>query len=395
MTYRVDKIAVSPAILGVRGGIFCILIGYMSIVFAHAQETELESIQSQIKQTQVQLSKNLASSERLQQELKLAELEIAQTATRLNKTDSGLVKTQTEKTKLEKRRGELRTSIANQQGLLANQLKSAYMAGNYDFAKMFFNQDDAGRFERVLTYYQYLNKARQSQIQEFTGLITALEIVEKELIEKEQALSKLLVTQQQQSEQLRQQQQSRHKKLQQLDQQIQSDTARVNALQQEERSLLSAIESAEIAARERAERQEQADVEVNLDGLQALKGKLSRPTTGSMRSLFGKRRQGQVVWKGVIFNSKEGIPVKAVHDGKVLYADWLKGFGLVVVVDHGKGFMSVYGRNQALLKEPGHAVLAGETIGLVGSSGGQSSAGLYFELRHKGKALNPETWLSK
>jgi len=395
VTYRVDKIAVSPAILGVRGGIFCILIGYMSIVFAHAQETELESIQSQIKQTQVQLSKNLASSERLQQELKLAELEIAQTATRLNKTDSGLVKTQTEKTKLEKRRGELRTSIANQQGLLANQLKSAYMAGNYDFAKMFFNQDDAGRFERVLTYYQYLNKARQSQIQEFTGLITALEIVEKELIEKEQALSKLLVTQQQQSEQLRQQQQSRHKKLQQLDQQIQSDTARVNALQQEERSLLSAIESAEIAARERAERQEQADVEVNLDGLQALKGKLSRPTTGSMRSLFGKRRQGQVVWKGVIFNSKEGIPVKAVHDGKVLYADWLKGFGLVVVVDHGKGFMSVYGRNQALLKEPGHAVLAGETIGLVGSSGGQSSAGLYFELRHKGKALNPETWLSK
>jgi len=360
----------------------------MLISHAVAQDTDLATIQEKIKQTQAQLNKKLESSERLQQELKLAELEIAKTATQLNQTDNSLQATRREKVELESDKLRISTVIKEQQKQLAGQLKSAFMAGNYDFAKMFFNQDDAGRFERTLTYYQYLNEARQEQIGKFRALVIELEQLNKTLVEKTQRLESFLVTQKQQSSQLREQQTARHQKLKQLDRQIKSDTAKVNQLQQEERSLMNAIEQAEIDARSRTK-----DEDVVLTGLAQSKGKLTRPAGGKIQQLFGKRRQGQVRWKGIVINSSEGSPVQAVQDGKVLYADWLKGFGLVTIVDHGEGYMTVYGRNQALLKQPGDPVLQGETIGLVGSSGGQSSPGLYFEIRHKGKALNPKSWL--
>lgn len=360
----------------------------MLIPHAVAQDTDLATIQEKIKQTQAQLNKKLESSERLQQELKLAELEIAKTATQLNQTDKSLQTTRREKVELESEKLRISTVIKEQQKQLAGQLKSAFMAGNYDFAKMFFNQDDAGRFERTLTYYQYLNKARQQEIRKFRALVLELEQLNTKLAEKTQRLESFLVTQKQQSSQLREQQASRHQKLKQLDQQIESDTAKVNQLQQEERSLINAIEQAEIDAQSRAK-----DEDIVLVGLAQSKGKLTRPAGGKVQQLFGKRRQGQVRWKGIVINSSEGSPVQAVQDGKVLYADWLKGFGLVTIVDHGEGYMTVYGRNQALLKQPGDPVLQGETIGLVGSSGGQSSPGLYFEIRHKGKALNPQSWL--
>ena len=353
-----------------------------------AQDSDLATIQEEIKNTQAQLDKKLKSSERLQQELKLAELEIAKTATQLNKTDQSLKTTRTEKVELESEKLRISKVIKAQQKQLAGQLKSAFMAGNYDFAKMFFNQDDAGRFERTVTYYEYLNKARQQEIGKFRVFVTELEQLNIKLADKTQRLELFLVTQKQQSSQLRQQQTSRHQKLKQLDQQIRSDTARVSQLQEEERSLINAIEQAEIDARGRSKEED-----LVLAGLAQSKGKLTRPASGIIQQLFGKRRQGQVRWKGIVVNSTEGSPVLAVQDGKVLYADWLKGFGLVTIVDHGEGYMTVYGRNQALLTQPGDPVLEGETIGLVGSSGGQASPGLYFEIRHKGKALNPKSWL--
>jgi septal ring factor EnvC (AmiA/AmiB activator) len=227
-------------------GLFLLIPGVL------AQDSDLATIQEKIKNTQAQLDKKLKSSERLQQELKLAELEIAKTATQLNKTDQLLKMTGAEKVEIEAQKQRILSVIKTQQKQLAGQLKSAFMAGNYDFAKMFFNQDDAERFERTVTYYEYLNKARQQEIGKFRLLVTEVEQLNIKLEAKTQRLELFLVTQQQQSSQLRQQQTSRHQKLKQLDQQIKSDTAMVSQLQQEERSLINAIEQAEIDARNRA-----------------------------------------------------------------------------------------------------------------------------------------------
>jgi len=357
------------------------------------ESKDLETIKNLIEQTQAQLNKNLADSDRLQQELKLAELKIAQTATLLNQTDNKLKTTRVELANLNAEKISIQTQIDNQKSALASQLKSAYVAGDYDFAKMIFNQDEAGKFERMLTYYQYLNKARQSQIESFRALIKALETVQIKLDTQELQLTSLLTQQSSQSSQLRNQQQKRFNTFKTLEQQIRSDQARVSQLQQEESDLQSAIDQAEVAAQQALQRAEKADIE--LVGLEGKERQLIVPAGGSIQRLFGKRRQGQVRWKGIVINGESGAPVSAVADGVVLYADWLKGFGLVSIVDHGKGYMSVYGRNQALLRNVGELVRAGQTISLVGTSGGQERAGLYFEIRHKGKALNPNLWLAR
>jgi len=323
----------------------------------------------------------------------LAELQIAESATLLNATDKNLANTRREIQDLESEKRASETKIKNQQRSLSKQIKSAYIAGNYDFAKMIFNQDDAGKFERTLTYYQYLNKARLEQITEFRALIEQLEGVQKELSVKEEQQIQLVSRQQEQASRLREQQQGRLITLQRLDAQIKSDQERVTQLTEQEQRLMRAIEQAEIAAQRDAALGQQAAIA--LEGLSQLKGQLLVPASGKVNRLFGKRRQGQVRWQGITISSPAGTPVNSVANGKVLYADWLKGFGLVTIIDHGEGYMSVYGRNQALLKNVGDTVGAGETISLVGNSGGQAEPALYFEVRHKGKALNPSQWLAR
>jgi septal ring factor EnvC (AmiA/AmiB activator) len=373
---------------------FVFIILASQTAFAQSKEQsspdtkELETIQNLIESTQAQLDKKLADSERLQQELKLAELKIAQTATLLNQTDKKLKSTRAKLVKLNAEKNVIQTRINEQQSALASQVKSAYMAGDYDFAKMIFNQEDAGKFERVLTYYQYLNKARQEAIENFQGLVKALNSVQLELDSQATQLLGLVADQANQSSKLRTQQEKRIGSFRALERQIETDQARVAQLQQQESDLTEAIEKAEIAAQQARER-----TDIELVGLSGKERQLLVPAKGSIQRLFGKRRQGQVQWKGIVINSKAGASVKAVSDGVVLYADWLKGFGLVTIVDHGKGYMSVYGRNQALLKNVGDMVKAGDTISLVGNSGGQELPGLYFEIRHKGKALNPSKWL--
>ncbi len=374
--------------------ILFVLLSIVNSAFARQVEQDaagdearaLENIKQLIDQTQNQLNEKLADSERLQQELKLAELKIAETATFLNKTETKLSQTQIEMRELNTQKQGLVSQIKAQQDALAAQVKSAFMAGDYDFAKMIFNQNEANKFERVLTYYQYLNKARQAEIESFRQLVDSLDRVQQRLDKQEQQLASLVDQQAQQSSLLQEQQQDRFSKFRALERQIASDQARVSQLQQQEADLLSAIEQAELAAK-RAE-------DVDLAGLTGKKKSLLVPASGKINRLFGKRRQGQVRWKGIVINAKSGAPVVAVADGVVLYSDWLKGFGLVTIVDHGKGYMTVYGRNQALLRKVGDVVVAGDTISLVGNSGGQVNSGLYFEIRHKGKALNPTAWLA-
>ena len=310
-------------------------------------------------------------------------------AKKLTQTNDNLRQLQAEQQSLQQEQSSLKAAIRQQQSLLSSQLKSAFMAGHYDYAKMMFYQEDAKTFERVITYYQYLAKARQSEITKFKDNVARLETVTASLAEKAASLLALLDEQKNQRAVLLTRQNDRKKTLAKLNQTIASESERIAALQEDEKALREAIEAARIAAQRAAEA-----AQISLDGLAKLKGKLSAPVEGRVRKLFGNRRQGQVRWKGIIIDGEEGDAVKSIASGKVLYADWLRGFGLVAIVDHGEGYMSVYGHNQALLKQAGDDVRRGENLALVGRSGGQASPNLYFEIRHKGKALNPTAWFN-
>ena len=351
------------------------------------QREKLAELQAELRARQQVLENSKASAQELENVLRASELDIAQVAKALALTKESLDGVKQEQSVLQTEQSELKTAIRKQQSLLSSQLKSAFMAGHYDYAKMLFYQEDARNFERVITYYQYVAKARQKEIENFRGNVARLEEVNEALVEKAQSLLSLQKEQENQRAVLVTRQEDRKVTLKKINRTIASENQKIASLQADEKALRDAIEAARIAA-ERAAR----EANVSLDGLAKLKGKLNTPVDGRVRNLFGNRRQGQVRWKGIIIDGAEGAPVTTIAPGRVLYADWLRGFGLVSIIDHGDGYMSVYGHNQALLKQAGDEVRRGERIALVGRSGGQEYPNLYFEIRHKGKALNPRTW---
>lgn len=354
---------------------------------ASAQREKLAELQAELRARQQVLENNKASAQELEGVLKTSELEIAKIAKALSLTQQSLKKVEQEQTALINEQQTLKSAIRQQQSLLSSQLKSAFMAGHYDYAKMLFYQEDARTFERVITYYQYVAKARQQEIESFRENVARLETVNTELEQKAQSLAVLQREQENQRAVLITRQDDRKATLKKINKTIATESQRIEALQADEKALIDAIEVARLAA-ERAAR----EAKISLDGLAKLKGKLTAPVKGRIRNLFGNRRQGQVRWKGIIIDGSEGAPVNSIAPGRVLYADWLRGFGLVSIIDHGDGYMSVYGHNQALLKQAGDEVRQNEQIALVGRSGGQEYPNLYFEIRHKGKALNPTIW---
>ena len=346
-------------------------------------EKELAALQEELKARQQALLNSRASAEELQAVLAESEKQIGAVAGKLNTTRKALAENKQQQASLTRRQAELREAIGQQQSMLAGQLKSAFIAGHYDYAKMIFYQQDAARFERIITYYKYLNQARQANITQFTATVTELESVTASLQQKASELNQLQADQQQQQNELVARQQDRQQTLKQLNAKIAGEETRIAQLREAEQALVEAIE--------RAQRMSQIPQE--LTGLASDKGRLLKPADGSVRKLFGKRRQGQVRWKGSMIDGREGSAVKAIAHGRVVYSDWLRGFGLVTIIEHGDGFMTVYGHNQALLRQAGESVAKGETVALLGQSGGQNSPNLYFEIRHKGKAVNPADWL--
>lgn len=379
------------SIIGCIIALFILPIGsgaHAQLSTATAQKEKLAELQAELRARQQVLENNKASAQELENVLKKSELEIAKVAKALSTTRQALQNVEQEQSKLEEEQEGLKAAIRNQQSLLSSQLKSAFMAGHYDYAKMLFYQDDARTFERIITYYQYVAKARQEEIESFRSNVARLEEVNAELDEKAQSLLALREEQEGQRAVLITRQDDRKTTLKKINKTIASENQKIASLQADEQALKEAIEAAQIAA-ERAAR----EAEFSMNGLVKLKGKMSAPVKGRIRNLFGTRRQGQVSWKGIVIDGAEGDPVNSIAPGRVLYADWLRGFGLVAIVDHGEGYMSVYGHNQALLKQAGDDVRQGERIALVGRSGGQEYPNLYFEIRHKGKALNPRAWL--
>lgn len=364
--------------------LFCLLA--WPVLAQDDTDQQLKALQEQIKQRQQQLDLRLSDAKELEASLQKAEKDIAGLVKDIKRTRTRLDANNAEQDKLKKEAGQLQNKIRQQQDALGAQLRSAYMTGQHDFTKMLLNQEDAAKLERMLSYYGYLNKARLAQIREFTEMVKRLEVVRLELVGKQTELVKLEQVQEAQRQLMASEQKKRERTLSELAKRIDTEAAQIEQLQINEQNLIQAIQrAAELAARQNQ----------TLAGLDNMKGKLLRPAQGRLRDLFGKRRQGQVHWKGVLFQGNTGDAVRAVHHGKVLFADWLRGFGLVTVIDHGDGYMSLYGYNQALLKGVGESVEAGEEVALLGQTGGQTSPALYFELRHKGQAISPAGWLEK
>jgi septal ring factor EnvC (AmiA/AmiB activator) len=342
----------------------------------------LSKVQQQISQQQKSIKNTSKKRSSLESQLRNDDISIAKIAKTLINTQAALQKTQHTLKNLAREKVSLTKKKRQQEKVLAQQLRAAYTSGHHDYIKLLLNQESPSSVERTVTYYKYLNDARTKEIDQFQIVLSDLLAVTTKHQEQAKKLNVLKQDQATQKITFQQSKQERKKTIKALSKEILNSKQLLAKLVAEEENLVLALQRIATLSQQSAE----------LVGLKKLKRKLSWPIKGKISHSFGSRKQGYLKWKGILLAAPVGKQVKAIHNGTVLFSDWLKGYGLVTVLDHGKGYMSLYGHNQALLKSVGDRVETGEPIALVGQSGGQSKSGLYFEIRRDGQAVNPKPW---
>lgn len=346
-----------------------------------ASEQELKGVKNEIERQNSSLSqqaKKLDSiqSQLKQQELSISKLEraIAQSKKNLESANANLANTASKIAQLEKQQQD-------QQEKLAALIKAYYLMHQSQSPQQFLS--DGAKQDRMSQYYQHLAAQRTQTLEALNATHEELAQQNEKQAATKSAIETLLTQQRNQYQGLKDQQAKRSSTVKQLKASVSSDKAYLSELKRNESRLKAELAK---AAKRNA---------VPMDGLSKQQRRLPWPVSGKLLHTFGSRQTGQLKWKGIVVASQYGQPVKAVYPGVVVFSEYLRGYGLMVLIDHGRGDMTLYGFNQSLVKKEGDKVLAGETIAFVGDTGGQSTPSLYFEVRRNSVATNPLSWLKR
>ncbi|MEW4950331.1 murein hydrolase activator EnvC family protein [Pseudomonas asiatica] len=406
-------------------------------------QQQLDATRQDIAELKKTLGKLQEEKAGVQKDLKATETDIGNLEKQVEALQQELKKTEGELERLDTEKKKLQSARVEQQRLIAIQARSAYQNGREEYLKLLLNQQNPEKFARTLTYYDYLSKARLEQLRTFNETLRQLANVEQEIATQQQQLlaqradldSRRLALEtergkrQQVLAKLNSDMKDRDQKLQSREQD-QADLSKVlktieETLARQAREAEEARKKALLAQQEAEKRRQQEALAaaanreqarepveppkkarttlgpmVSSDGasyggaFSAARGKLPWPVNGRLLARFGDARgsDARAKWDGVMISANPGTQVRAVHGGRVVFADWLRGAGLLVILDHGNGYLSLYGHNQSLLKSAGDIVKAGEAISTVGDSGGQDAAGLYFAIRQQGRPTDPSQW---
>ena len=287
--------------------------------------------------------------------------------------------------------------IEGQQARLAQLLYQQYIGAQPDALKLLLNRDDPNRIARELHYLTYLSRARAELIHSLHSNLGRINELEGTTRQQSAELAAIDAEQQAQRKRREAEKRARKAVLVRVSRQIEQQRREISTLKRNENRLAGLVEQLSrmlARARPQALRNERLpDASGDGSPFAQLKGRLNLPVRGELRNRFGSPREGSgLSWKGLFIAAPAGQDVKAVAAGRVVFADWLRGFGNLMIIDHGGGYMSLYGNNESLFKQVGAATLGGETVAAVGNSGGNTDSGLYFEIRHQGKAFDPLAW---
>jgi septal ring factor EnvC (AmiA/AmiB activator) len=355
---------------------------------AKIKERELEEVRDRISELKQSMDDSAADRDRLTTELQAAEIRIAEKRQRLRELER-------QRAYSTKRRGELEASIAEREAELDReatelgaQVRAAYMSGNQEKLKLLLNQRDPASLGRMMTYYGYLNDHRSGNIHSIGARIRELAELRGQVAAEEARLSELASEQSRELDSIQKTQQERHELLASLQNKLASEGREIERLAAQDKDLARLI--AELTAI-------LSDYPISSEEPFAeYRGRLTWPVAGTLIHDFGQPRVGgQLKWNGVVLAAEQGREVRAVYHGRVAFADWLAGMGLLVIVDHGDGYMTLYGYNETILKSTGDWVAPGDVLATVGDSGGQARPGLYFEIRKGTRPLNPRRWVTR
>lgn len=374
---------------------------------AGAKREELKGLQERIQALQKDLAKTEGSRADAAEELRETEQAISDANRRLRELNGERARAQASLDHLNLQSQKLSSRIAAQQAQLGRLLTRQYYAGETDALRHLLSGDDPNQLARDAHYLGLLSHAKAGLIRDLGGILEEKKHLASLAHDKTAELAEIEKNQQRERSGLVEQQKQRQAVLARISDRIKTQRREVEKLKRDEKRLARLIEGlgrivakpkppASSRAQAPALRNERTpDASLPADAFARQKGRLALPTRGELANGFGTPRQdGGTTWKGVFIRADGGAEVKAIAPGRIVFADWLRGFGNLAIVDHGDGYLSVYGNNESLYKAVGDPVKAGETIASVGNSGGNPETGLYFELRHLGQPIDPLKWVS-
>jgi len=368
-------------------GALVLLTVSLSVAAEDDKRGELDELRTRIRAAATEKKRLQEDAGKVMSELKQQEMALADASERLAQINEAVEQKQANLTVLVAHRQQLDATLHAERQLLARALRSHYASDPHDTLKLVLNQEDPQQLSRLLMYHALLTRSTLKQIASATAALhhtdaiaetTRLETEKLQYLQAEQTKAIASV------DQLRV---DRKKTLLALKSEIASQEERLRALRTDKRALEKLLQSLHGPPGA-------AVIPVTGTGLGKLKGQLPWPTPGRIARKFGENtsKDSELTTRGVFIEAKAGSVVRAVADGRVAFADWFQSFGLLLIVDHGEGYLSLYGHNQSLSKKVGEVVRGGELIAAVGDSGGQNLSGLYFEIRYRGTAEDPAQW---
>jgi septal ring factor EnvC (AmiA/AmiB activator) len=403
----------------------CLLSPAFADEKADAQK-QLEAARSDVAELKKLLDKLQQDKSGVQKELQKTETEMGELEKQVKDLQKNLKDSEKDIQRLNQEKKKLHDARLEQQRLIGIQARAAYQSGRQEYLKLLLNQQNPEKVSRTLTYYNYLSDARMEQLATFNETLRQLANVEQDIVTQQNQLLENKDALDTRVEQLAQARKERQQALAKLNQEYSARDKKFKARQQEQAQLARVLKTIEatlarqaqeaeaarqqalIAAREQQQQQRSTPAaSTNLENgpqvssgttyggpFAQARGKLPWPVDGRLVARYGTQRgaDARTKWDGVLIGASAGSQVRAVHGGRVVFADWLRGAGLLVILDHGNGYLSLYGHNQSLLKDAGDVVNAGEPIATVGTSGGQDTPALYFAIRQQGRPSDPAQW---
>ncbi len=368
---------------------------------AHAsQQEELENLRKRISALQQDFEKTNESKSEAADALRASERIISDSNRRLRELSQQQKNANRDLEQLQRQSTQLEKDMRNEQALLSKLLYQQYLGGKQEYLKLLLNNHDPNQVARELQYYDYIARSRAAWLKTLRGNLLKLQSVTTEARQKSLEIAALQKEEQTQRQHLESEKSARQKTLDKIAKQLKQQRKEMGRLQRDENRLSQLVEK---LARMLSQTRKKGPLNEKLpdstfDGkpFATLKGKLALPVKGEIANRFASARPDSTVsWKGLFLRASASQSVKAIAAGRVVFADWLRGFGNLLIIDHGNGYMSLYGNNESLFKQVGDTLRGGDSIASVGNSGGNEESGLYFELRHEGKPLDPMKWVSR
>ncbi|WP_281647238.1 peptidoglycan DD-metalloendopeptidase family protein [Parendozoicomonas sp. Alg238-R29] len=349
-----------------------------------SNSARLETVNQDIKTLRTLLEKIKKERSSIESRLENTEQEISRVQKELKNTERDLREAKDAAKKQKAQRQTLKKEQSSRQLEVSKALKAAYVAGKNPQMKLLLNQEDPAKAHRMMVYYDHFAQAQSNSLTALKETDRKLAHAETNLLKANKSISRHQQTLASRAQNLKANQSNRQQTLAKLSTNEKQNNSRLSRLRKEQKILqellASIISMADVTAVDRP--------------FNKSRGKMPWPVKGQLLYKFGERRQDtKLTWNGVYIKASEGAIVNAPHHGRVVFADWMKSFGQLLILDHGNGYMTLYAHNQDMMKTVGDWVLPGEAIARVGNSGGQPHSGLYFEVRYKGKPSNPMTWL--